>query len=140
MRKLFVLCMFLIVAVASTGMVFAASQDIGGHSFNVPDGFNEVNSSDSPTDLGTLYNKVFQNSKGDIINITVLVCTDGMSFTSIKPTDPGSVNKTINGAEGFFWDNSPTTHKPTFTFVENNNQRLVSVSATNANDIEACLK
>ena len=140
MRKLFVLSLFLIVAVASVGMVFAASQDIGDRSFNVPDGFNEVNSSNAQSNLGTFYNKVFQNSKGDIINITVLVCNDGMAFTYIKPTDPGSVNKTINGAEGFFWDNSPTAHKPAFTFAENNNQRLVSISATNANDIEACLK
>ena len=137
MKKIYIFCLLLVVAVASIGVVFASSQEVGQRTFNVPDGFNEVNSSESHSAIGTTYNKLFKNDKGEIINLTVLVCDEGMHFTSFNPSDPGSENKTINGIDGFYWNSTPSDKIPRFTFIDNNNQRLVSIAATNANNIES---
>lgn len=136
MKKLFILCLFLVVAVASVGMAFAA-EDIGGHNFNIPNGFHEESSNATPSGSGTQFNKVFKNDKGDIINITVFSCSKGTNFTAHP--DSSYQNKTINGINGFISSNT-VTHIPTFSFAEDNNQRFVSIAATNENDIEACLK
>ena len=138
MKKLFILSLFLIIAVASVGMAFAASEDIGGHTFNIPYGFNGLNSNKTQDNMATTFNKVFENSNGDIINITVLVCNPGIEFTSVTPNQ-GVENKTINGIEGLL-SNNTDTNRTIFSFVENNTQRLISIEASNANDIEACLK
>ena len=137
MKKLFIFCLFLVVAVASVGMVFAASENIGGHNFNIPNGFNEESSNAAPSGLGTQFNKVFKNDKGNIINITVFSCNSDTNFT-FNP-DSSYQNKTIAGISGFI-SNNTVTHIPTFSFAENNNQRFVSIAATNENDIESCLK
>ncbi len=136
MKKLFILCLFLVVAVASIGMAFAAD-NIGGHNFNIPNGFHEESSNATPVNSGTQFNKVFKNDKGDIINITVFTTGKDTNFT-VSP-DSSYQNKTINGINGFI-SNNTVTHIPTFSFAEDNNQRFVSIAATNENDIEACLK
>ncbi len=136
MKKLFIFCLFLVVAVASVGMAFAA-EDIGGHNFNIPNGFHEESSNAAPSSLGTQFNKVFKNDKGDIINITVFSCNQNTNFTVHQ--DSSYQSKSIAGINGFISSNT-VTHIPTFSFAENNNQRFVSVAATNENDIESCLK
>lgn len=138
MKKIYAILIFLIIAVSSVSVIYAASEQIGGYSFNIPAGFKEVDSNQNYEDHSTIYTKTFKNSKGDIINITVEENNPGSTFTSLSP-GPNFDQKTLAGNDGIYTSSSPTTHLATFKFIADGGERLVEIEATNPKDIEACL-
>lgn len=139
MKKIYVLGLFLIVAVSALGIAFAASQDIGGFSFNIPDGYNEVGTNESYEEPFTVVEKYFQNSNGDTINITVETCDQGVTITSLEP-GPYFNYTTVAGHDGIATKDSPTTHTPVFKFVTDDGSQQITIAATNESIIEECLK
>ena len=139
MKKILVIGLFLIIAASSIGLVCAATEDIGGYSFNIPDGFKEVNTSESHQNVFSVVEKFFENDKGDTLNITVETCDDGVTITSLNP-GPLFENKTLEGHAGIYCAKSNVTNSPAFKFVTPDGKQQITIDASNAEDINKCLK
>ncbi|AMD17579.1 hypothetical protein TL18_05825 [Methanobrevibacter sp. YE315] len=139
MKKIYVFGLFLIIAISSIGIACAASEDIGGYTFNIPDGYNEVNSNESHQTVFTVVEKFFKNDKGDTLNITVDTCDAGARITSLDP-GPNFDNKTLEGHAGIYTPKSPTTNSPVFKFVTDDGSQQITIAASDASCINKCLK
>ena len=138
MKKIYVLGIFLIVAVSALGIAFAADENLAGFTFNVPDGYKEVGTNHSYSSPFTVEEMYFKNSKGDTFNVTVETCDVGVTITALEP-GPHFDYKTIEGHQGIYTDNSPTTKSPVFKFVTDDGSQQISIAATDKTCIDECL-
>lgn len=138
MKKIFVLGLFLIVAVSSIGIIFAATEEIDGVYLTIPDGYKEVDTSTDYEAPFTIFTKYYENSKGDTLNITVETCDPGTVITRIDP-GPHFDYKTLEGIDGIYTNKSPTTNSPVFKYVTEDNTKQVSIAASDASCIKKCL-
>ncbi len=110
------------IVISSIGIVSASEVNIDNVKFNIPDGFKE-NTAESEVikdSSGTTTIKCYENDAEDGIVINVISMSEG-SIEEVDP-EPGDVNKTINGIEGFY--NNDTTE---FKFTVDG--KLICVSA-----------
>lgn len=120
-KSIGILVVFLIV-ISSIGIVSASEVNIDDVKFNIPDGFKE-NTAESEVikdSSGTTTIKCYENDEKEGILIQVISMSEGR-IEEVDP-EPGDVNKTINGIEGFY--NNDTTE---FKFTADG--KLIFVSA-----------
>lgn len=108
MKKWIAICIFLIFAVSSLSFVCAEqSTTIGGHNFKIPDGFKEnsmFTAVNEPDETGDVLNSVKAFEKGgDVIYICVGHFIN-QNLTSQNVSSIGNEAKTINGVEGYTFD------------------------------------
>lgn len=112
-KKILVLCI-IALAVVCVGVVYAAEVTIANEKFNIPDGFNE-NTSAAKEKVGpqeTTHVKQYVSDKGNVI-INVIEFKKGKPQL---PDRPGYVNKTINGIDGIYNEDTNS-----FSYVRENN-------------------
>jgi hypothetical protein len=73
------------VAASALGIAFAATEDISGFTFNIPNGYSEVDDNISHVSPFSIEEKYFKNIWGDTLNITVETCDPGVTITGLEP-------------------------------------------------------
>ena len=87
-----------VVIVAVIGIAFISggtTATVGNETFNIPNGFSEVNSTNKTNGVG----KVFQNENNETILILIIPLSDQQ--LNMHPNN-GEVNKTVNGISGLY--------------------------------------
>lgn len=138
MKKIFIIGLLLIIATSTLGVV-AATESVADFEFNIPDGFEKVNTSnyyDSSLSK-TIDNAVYKKGN-EMINITIQTCDSNSWFSSLEP-GPHFEKAEISGYDGIYTANDPISHIHCFEFISPNGSQLINIEASSKELIQTCL-
>ena len=128
-RKILMALLFLIIAAATTSVVFATPATVNGIEFNIPDGYTPRNGTDYNANVMGLY-----HSSDDSL-LMIIVYNNQTAFEEISHNS-SYVPRNISGHEGYTYVNSENV--TFFTFVENS--KTVVIGTHNGNILESLIK